>query len=525
MTISSSLNASVAGLSANASRLATISDNISNSATYGYRRAVTDFHSMVIEGGQGTYSAGGVRATNTRLIDQGGSLVSTSNATDLAVRGRGMLPVTTSSSVGLANGETPLLLATTGSFRVDDNGYLTTSSDLVLMGWPAESDGMIPVFPRDSSDGLEPIRINSAEFAGESTDRMTISLNLPATSTEAGSDGMIENLSVEYFDNLGRSESLSISFTPSVPTAGISNEWTMEVSDSASGGATIAEFTLTFDDTRGAGGRLASVVPVSGGTYDSATGQLDVLVAGGDMGISIGRVGESGGITQLSDSFQPLSISKNGTPVGNLTSIEVDANGLVRASYDVGISRVIYQVPLVDVPNLNGLETLDYQSYRPTPDSGAFFLWDAGDGPTGDIVSFAREESATDVAGELTQLIQTQRAYSSNAKVIQTVALSLAEFTFLPVEIMVWFFARSPLIDLRVCSATIAPLFVKMLDIRMSFLSGAFCADEFETPLWAREERHSDDYGQGPVSFGMWAKVEGWGLTSRETKMAISIRF
>jgi len=43
MTISSSLNASVAGLAANASRLATISDNIANSATHGYRRVKTDF--------------------------------------------------------------------------------------------------------------------------------------------------------------------------------------------------------------------------------------------------------------------------------------------------------------------------------------------------------------------------------------------------------------------------------------------------------------------------------------------------
>ena len=46
MTISSSLNAGVAGLAANASRLATIADNIANSATYGYKRAEADFSSM-----------------------------------------------------------------------------------------------------------------------------------------------------------------------------------------------------------------------------------------------------------------------------------------------------------------------------------------------------------------------------------------------------------------------------------------------------------------------------------------------
>ena len=53
----------------------------------------------------------------------------------------------------------------------------------------------------------------------------------------------------------------------------------------------------------------------------------------------------------------------------------------------------------------------------------------AGSGPTGSIQGFARENSTTDIANELTQLIQTQRAYSSNAKIIQTVDEMLQETT------------------------------------------------------------------------------------------------
>lgn len=37
-----------------------------------------------------------------------------------------------------------------------------------------------------------------------------------------------------------------------------------------------------------------------------------------------------GGYDPLTDAFAPVSISKNGTPVGSLTSIEVDQNGFVR---------------------------------------------------------------------------------------------------------------------------------------------------------------------------------------------------
>jgi flagellar hook protein FlgE len=145
--------------------------------------------------------------------------------------------------------------------------------------------------------------------------------------------------------------------------------------------------------------------------------------------VNIGIPGESSGMSQLSDTFQPVSISKDGSPVGNLSTVEIDANGYVHAVYDIGFTRRIYQIPLVDVPNPNGLIALDNQSYSVSTDSGAFLLWDAGDGPTGDIVGFAREESSTDVAGELTQLIQTQRAYSSNAKIIQTVDEMLQETT------------------------------------------------------------------------------------------------
>lgn len=429
MTISSSLNAGVAGLAANATRLGTISDNIANSATNGYKRVETDFQSMVMSSRGGTYTAGGVRTTTQRLIDESGSLVATTNATDLAVRGRGFLPVAQSTEVLAGNGQPQMFLTTTGSFRTDSDGYLRTQSGLMLLGWPANQDGSIPTYPRDTSDGLEPVQINVNQFSGEPTTRMTLGVNLPATETYEGATGDTLDLSVEYYDNLGRSENLNIAFTPTVPLTGTSNEWTMVITDSASAGAVIGEYIVTFDATRASGGTIESVTTVSGGAYDIATGNVIVDVAGGPIEVSIGAPGTSAGLTQLSDSFAPLNISKDGSPVGNMTSVEVDENGFVHAFFDTGISRTIYQVPLVDLPNPNGMVAMDKQVYMPSPESGSFFLWDAGDGPTGDVVAFAREESATDVASELTDMIQTQRAYSSNAKVIQTVDEMLQETT------------------------------------------------------------------------------------------------
>jgi len=258
---------------------------------------------------------------------------------------------------------------------------------------------------------------------------MNLGVNLPATETETGSSGDALPLSVEYFGNLGTSETLDITFTPTVPATGSSNEWTMVIRDSAQAGAIIGEYTLTFDDSRGSGGTLASVAVVSGGAYDAVEGTLDLTVAGGPLVMTIGKIGDVNGLTQLSDSFAPTSITKDGSPVGNLTAVEIDENGYITATYDTGFTRRIYQIPLVDVPNPNGLTVMNNQTFQVSPDSGSFFLWDAGDGPTGAVIGYAREGSTTDVAGELTSLIQTQRAYSSNAKVIQTVDEMLQETT------------------------------------------------------------------------------------------------
>lgn len=434
MTISSSLSAGVAGLNANATRLSTISDNIANSSTFGYKRATADFQSLVIGGisGSGTYSAGGVRATTQRLIDENGPLISTSNPLDIAISGRGMLPVTQAAFLNSNSDDKPMLATTTGSFRTDEDGILKTETGLVLMGWPADADGRVGTYPRDTAAALEPVVVQVNQQSGDPTTRMNLGVNLPATDTEAGASGEPQPLSIEYFGNLGTSEALDVVFTPTVPTTPgdpASNAWTMTISDSASAGAVVGEYDLVFDDSRANGGTLSSVSVTSGGAYDSTSGVISLTLAGGPLDLTIGALGDPKGLTQLSDSFAPVSITKDGSPVGNLTSVEIDVNGYITATYDTGFTRTIYQVPLVDVPNANGLISQSNQTYQVSPQSGSFFLWDAGDGPTGEVIGFTREGSTTDVAGELTSLIQTQRAYSSNAKVIQTVDEMLQETT------------------------------------------------------------------------------------------------
>lgn len=432
MTISSSLNAGVMGLSVNATRLAAISDNVANSGTVGYKRAITDFFSMVLSDNPAAFSAGGVRVEASRLASEEGALFSTGRSTDIALAGRGFLPVTQEINIGDQPGERPLILTATGSFRPDERGFLVTPGGAALLGWPVQPDGTVGDVSRRSAIDLVPVNINTTELAAEPTTVVELGVNLPAAATEAGLPAAPYTLPIEAFDNLGRSQSIDAVFTPVIPGAGFSNAWTMELVDqSRTPSVSIGTLDITFNDTNPGGGTIASVSAGGGATYDPATGRITTnwLTAGNTISIDIGRPNEASGLSQFSEAFRPVSVTRNGAPAGDFSRVEVDETGRLEAIYETGFRRFLYQIPVVDVPNPDGLVAEDNQSFKISQESGDFFLQDAGDGGVGAMVGFALAESTTDLGTELTDLIRTQRAYASNANVIRTVDEMLQETT------------------------------------------------------------------------------------------------
>jgi flagellar hook protein FlgE len=430
MSISSSLNAGVMGLGVNSARLSTISDNIANSSTYGYKRSQVDFSSMVLQQRSSAYAAGGVRVDAYKDISATGSLTSTGNATDIAVAGRGLIPVTNEGGVDAVPSERSLMLLPTGSFYTDQNGYLRTQSGMFLLGWPADSAGDIGNVSRNSGLNLEPVNIATSQFTASPTTSMELGINLPADATNAGGSGEPYSLPIEYFDNLGRAQTLTLEFTPSVPGSGSSNEWDVQFFDSAGDPLTsIGDLNIVFDDTAANGGRIDAATASGGVSYNASTGRLSMTLEHGPVEIFIGRPDDSAGITQLAGPYSPTAVTKDGAPLGDLASVEIDENGYLQAVYDTGLRRTLYQIPVGDVPNMNGLTALDGQAFSVSSSSGSLYLWDAGTGPVGTVSGYSLMESTTDIAAELTDLIETQRAYSSNAKIVQTVDEMLQETT------------------------------------------------------------------------------------------------
>jgi len=452
MSLSSSLNAGVAGLMVNSTKLATISDNIANSSTPGYRRANVEFASLVnAEQRASVYSAGGVRGTSFRDVDTEGPLTSTSNSTDLAVGGNGMLPVTDANKVGLPANERPFLMTPTGSFRTDEQGFLVSKSGLALMGFPTDSAGNIiePVV-RDDPSSLEPVRVSPFLTAAQATSELSLGVNLPARETEFNpAAANVFESSIQYFDSVGRAKTLRVVYTPTLPAAAgdlPTNQWNLAIFDSAGPdpAAPIASLDLLFDDTRGGvllnpggvtevdlTGTPGEPVGYNPATFDPDTGLMQIQASNGDVPIEV-FIGSpnpeiGGGLSQLDAEFAPTNIIKDGAPAGTLSSLEVDENGVLNGVYDTGQRVSLFLIPIADVPNMNGLTARGAQAFTLSPDSGNVFLHNPNTGPVGTLESFSLQESTVDVATELTQLIRTQRAYSSNATVIQTADEMLQE--------------------------------------------------------------------------------------------------
>ena len=218
---------------------------------------------------------------------------------------------------------------------------------------------------------------------------------------------------------------------PATAGAPPTNQWTMNVLDSASAtpATPIDSATLTFNATGANAGTLASVTPTAG-TYSATTGVLtEKTGSGASIGINIGALGSDAGMTQLAGSYTTTNIQKDGSAFGQLQNVSVTDSGQVVANFSNGATRPIYQLELGTVPNPDGLAAVSGDAFAPSPDSGQMQLQQPGQGTVGTIQGGSLEGSNVDIGTQLTNLIQTQRAYESSANVVQTADQMLSTLT------------------------------------------------------------------------------------------------
>jgi flagellar basal-body rod protein FlgG len=103
----------------------------------------------------------------------------------------------------------------------------------------------------------------------------------------------------------------------------------------------------------------------------------------------------------------------------NSTGISVAPNGIVSSKDPNGQSQQIGQIELVTFANPAGLNSLGGNLYQISDASGAPVQGQPGFNGLGNIEQYKLESSNVNVVNEMVNMIQAQRAYEMNSKVMQ----------------------------------------------------------------------------------------------------------
>lgn len=167
---------------------------------------------------------------------------------------------------------------------------------------------------------------------------------------------------------------------------------------------------------------------VAQGAVKQTGGQLDVAIEGaGYIEISL----PSGGAAYTRDGALKLSgegqiVTSDGYPIvpditipDGARDLSINASGEVYAYFDDQVeAQLLGQLSLAGFTNQKGLEAVGGNLYIETAASGAALVGTAGDDGLGTFRQGYLEQSSVDSVREITELIEAQRGYELNAKVI-----------------------------------------------------------------------------------------------------------
>jgi flagellar hook protein FlgE len=396
MSLYGVMRTGVSGMAAQSNKLSTVSDNIANVNTTGYKRASTEFSSLILKSGSGNYDSGAVETHVRYAITDPGHMSFTTSTTDLAVQGNGFFVV--SDPTG-----TQQFLTRAGSFVPDSQGNLVNAAGFYLMGYP----GAVTAISTNSTAGMQIVNISQAQLQAQPSTQATVNGNLdPSAAIIAGPPtpaSYSSKSSIVAYDNIGRPVTLDVYMSRTATAAGV-DTWQIQVYDSAAGTPMPGGLgTFTFDTT--AVGKGAMVGPPT---------SLTVNVPGGST-FTI----DMANVTQVASGFS-FKTTVNGNAPSSVEKVDIDDNGIVTAVLENGTKLPIYTIALADVPSPDNLRPEVGNVYSVSLDSGNLQIGSAGVGGFGTIASGALESSNVDLADELTSMIESQRGFTANSKSFQT---------------------------------------------------------------------------------------------------------
>lgn len=451
-----SLYSGVSGLRVHQTKMDVIGNNIANVNTVAYKSSSVTFTDVFY---QTTQSASGANAdtgkggTNAKQIGLGASVGAisssitsegasqrTDNAFDLKISGQSFFVVQ-------SNGQQ--LFTRAGNFTLDDSGNLVTSSGAYVMGWQVDDEtGEIQ---KAAVSPLQPKGSKFAYVSPEATTNFTISGNLNKEDGNFKNDKPVP-MSIRFYDSLGAEYTATVNIEQSADDV---NTYNLTLGDiycnNKKTNLTIADTnlgTIQFDANTGK--------PV-GGTTDPDTGETvfqfsitglaaksqadlnisdddwaDMTIVSTDMTfeditVDYSQLTTYADETNIAGDFGDKDGKGAGRPVGKLTGISIDPEGLIIGSYSNGSVKTLGQIAVAQFANPSGLEKQGENYYAATLNSGLFDgIGYAVTATGGSITAGVLEMSNVDLSSEFTEMITTQRGFQANSRII-TVSDTLIE--------------------------------------------------------------------------------------------------
>lgn len=365
----------LSGLSAYSQGLKTVSNNVSNLNTAGFKASDVTFSDVYGAGSVGGLQYGsnlagqghGVSLSDISINFAQGELRQTGRDLDLAIDGSGFFV--------LLDGD-QTYYTRTGSFLVNDEG------DVVLAG----TDFKLAVL----DDAGRPVSLNidqSRTNPPAATTRIEFSDNLSSTATEH----TLADLRV--YDERGEEALWTVKFTREET---VFDEWTVTVTDED--GNEVATDTLKF----------------IGGIVDPTTTALTV-----SDGARTVELDFSGGVTSFSSgTISTLRAADvDGHPTGTIASLTVNEAGELELTYTNEETDILGAIALADFRDPQRLEQRSGGLFVQKGYGQVQYLA-ASDSRVGSILSGQLEASNVDLGAQFGDLILIQRGFQASSQVI-----------------------------------------------------------------------------------------------------------
>jgi flagellar hook protein FlgE len=445
MSLFSALSIGASGLGASSIAISVIGDNVANINTTGFKSARPSFavqfpHPQGTLGGTAQMGQG-VTLDNIASMFTQGSLQATESALDLAITGKGFFEVKDNEQN---------FYTRDGTFYLQNDGYIKNSLGMRLQGFN--------VYNNELSTTLTDLEVSTAPIEQRETTTMSLSAILSAdavwdedgdlvadipysSATKDGTSGgtSIEELSTEadfatstvIYDSLGIPHDMTVFFEKTGD-----NDWNwssiIDGGEIDFGGGVYGEDgyameiqsgTMTFDTD----GNLSNFTSAATGTawnfIGASTTSIDF-----QFGLdSSGTETDAGGIRMAGGTSTVTALDQDGFGVGNLSNVVVERDGSIVGVYSNGEELVLGQVAIALFGAESGLERQGGNLYRSTRNSGPPAMGQPDTAGRGSISSYALEKSNVELEDQFVLMIEAQRAYQGNARIINSANETLQE--------------------------------------------------------------------------------------------------